>query len=67
MTTLAYTPRGMPTQLLKDLLNSYWDTRGGNIPKPAIIENKENPNKVSLAKYEVSTNIITKASEFRKI
>ena len=31
--------------------------------KPAIIESKENPNKVSLAKYEVSTNIITKASE----
>ena len=38
MTTLAYKPRGMPTQLLKDLLDSYWDTRGGNIPKPAIIE-----------------------------
>jgi len=38
VTTLAYKPRGMPTQLLKDLLDSYWDTHGGNVPKPTIIE-----------------------------
>ena len=43
MTTLAYKPRGRPTQLLKDLIDSYWDTRGGNIPKPVIIE-KPPPN-----------------------
>ena len=38
MTSLVYTPRGMPTQLLKDLLDTYWDTRSGNIVKPVIIE-----------------------------
>jgi len=43
MTTLTYTPRGMPTQLAKDLISSYWDTRGGIITKPTIIE-KPPPN-----------------------
>ena len=38
MTTLTYTPRGMPTQLARDLISSYWDTRGGIITKPTIIE-----------------------------
>ena len=38
MTSLTYTPKGMPTQLLKDLISTYWDTRGGNITKPTIIE-----------------------------
>jgi glycine hydroxymethyltransferase len=31
--------------------------------KPTVIKNKELPNKMSLAKYEISTNIITKASK----
>ena len=38
MTTLTYTPRGIPTELLKNLVDTYWDTRGGNIAKPTIIE-----------------------------
>ena len=38
MTTLTYTPRGLPTELLKNLVDTYWDTRGGNVPKPTIIE-----------------------------
>ena len=38
MTTLTYTPRGMPTQLARDLISTYWDTRGGIITKPTIIE-----------------------------
>jgi len=38
MTTLTYTPRGFPTELLKNLVSTYWDTRGGNITKPTIIE-----------------------------
>jgi len=38
LTTLAYTPGARPTELLANLLDSYWDTRSGNIPKPVIIE-----------------------------
>ena len=38
MTSLAYTPGARPTELLLNLLDSYWDTRGGSIPKPVIIE-----------------------------
>lgn len=38
MTTLAYTPGARPTELLANLIDSYWDTRSGNIPKPTIIE-----------------------------
>ena len=36
---LTYTPEGRPTQILKDLLLSYWDTRSNNeIPLPTILE-----------------------------
>jgi len=36
---ITYTPEGRPTQLLRDLLLSYWDTRSGNeIPVPQITE-----------------------------
>lgn len=38
MTTLAYTPASRPTQLLKNLLDSYWDTHSGNVPKPIFVE-----------------------------
>ena len=38
MTSLAYSPGARPTELLLNLLDSYWDTRGGSIPKPTIIE-----------------------------
>ena len=38
MTTLAYTPSALPSQLLANMVESYWDTRGGNIPKPMIAE-----------------------------
>ena len=38
MTSLSYTPGARPTELLANLIDSYWDTRGGNIPKPTIIE-----------------------------
>jgi hypothetical protein len=37
--TLTYTPEGRPSQLLRDLLKTYWDARtGGQIPLPNIIE-----------------------------
>ena len=37
--TLTYTPEGRPSQLLGDLLSTYWDTRsGGEITKPVILE-----------------------------
>jgi len=37
--TLTYTPEGRPSQLLRDLLSTYWDARtGGEITKPIIIE-----------------------------
>jgi len=37
--TLTYTPEGRPTQLLRDLLLSYWDVRTNNeIPTPTILE-----------------------------
>jgi len=36
---ITYTPEGRPTQLLRDLLLSYWDARSGNeIPVPQITE-----------------------------
>lgn len=36
---LVYRPEARPTQLLRDLLLTYWDTRVGNkIPRPIIIE-----------------------------
>jgi len=36
---LTYTPEGRPSQLLRDLLLSYWDTRTNNeIPTPTILE-----------------------------
>ncbi|MAE81667.1 MAG: hypothetical protein CMB80_02940 [Flammeovirgaceae bacterium] len=38
MTTLAYTPAALPSQLLANIVESYWDTRSGNIPKPMIAE-----------------------------
>ena len=38
MTTVAYTPGARPTELLANLIGSYWDTRSGSIPKPTIIE-----------------------------
>ena len=38
MTTVAYKPGARPTELLANLIGSYWDTRSGSIPKPTIIE-----------------------------
>jgi hypothetical protein len=38
MTSQTYTPSSRPTELLTNLIDSYWDTRSGNIPKPVIIE-----------------------------
>ena len=38
MTTVAYKPGARPTELLANLIDSYWDTRSGSIPKPVIIE-----------------------------
>jgi len=36
---ITYTPEGRPTQILRDLLLSYWDSRSGNeIPVPQITE-----------------------------
>jgi len=36
---LTYTPEGRPTQILRDLLLSYWDSRSNNeIPLPVILE-----------------------------
>ena len=38
MTTQTYVPGTRPSQLVTNLLDSYWDTRSGSIPKPTIIE-----------------------------
>ncbi len=38
MTSLSYPPRFKSSELLANLVDSYWDTRDGNIPKPIIIE-----------------------------
>jgi len=38
LTTTAYTPGARPTEILANLIGSYWDTRSGSIPKPTIIE-----------------------------
>ena len=38
MTTIAYKPGARPTEILANLIGSYWDTRSGSIPKPVIIE-----------------------------
>ena len=38
MTSLSYSPRFKSSELLANLVDSYWDTRDGNIPKPVIIE-----------------------------
>lgn len=35
---LQYTPEPRPSQLLRDLLCTYWDNRNANIPRPIIIE-----------------------------
>jgi len=38
LTTIAYKPGARPTEILANLIGSYWDTRSGSIPKPVIIE-----------------------------
>jgi len=38
MTTLPYAPATLPSQLFANLVDSYWDTHGGNVPKPMILE-----------------------------
>jgi len=38
MTTVTYSPRFRSTELMVNLLDSYWDTKGGLVPKPVIIE-----------------------------
>jgi len=38
LTTQTYVPGTRPSQLVTNLLDSYWDTRSGSIPKPTIIE-----------------------------
>jgi len=38
MTSLTYTPRFKSSELVANLVDSYWDTKGGNVPKPTIIE-----------------------------
>ena len=38
MTSLTYTPRFRSSELITNLVDSYWDTKGGNVPKPTIIE-----------------------------
>ena len=38
MTTGTYTPAVLPTKLIANLVDSYWDTKGGSVPKPMILE-----------------------------
>jgi len=38
MTSLAYTPAALPSQVFANIVESYWDTRGGSLPKPMIVE-----------------------------
>ena len=38
MTTLTYTPRFRSSELITNLVDSYWDTKGGTVTKPTIIE-----------------------------
>ena len=42
MTSLTYTPRFKSSELMVNLLDSYWDTKEGNVPKPIIIEKPYN-------------------------
>lgn len=56
--TLSYTPEILPTQLLRDLLLTYWDARtGGEIPRPIIIEKP--PPEYQRADIRNSGNLIT--------
>jgi|TARA_R110000765_G_scaffold364547_1_gene454771 hypothetical protein len=38
MTTLTYSPRFKSSELIANLVDSYWDTKGGIVTKPSIIE-----------------------------
>ena len=38
MTTGTYTPAVLPSKLIANLVDSYWDTKGGSVPKPMILE-----------------------------
>ena len=38
MTTLTYSPRFRSSELVANLVDSYWDTKGGTVEKPVIIE-----------------------------
>ena len=38
MTTLTYTPRFRSSELVANLIDSYWDEKGGTVTKPLVIE-----------------------------
>ena len=38
MTTLTYTPRFRSSELVANLIDSYWDEKGGTVAKPLVIE-----------------------------
>ena len=38
MTTITYSPRFRSSELIANLVDSYWDTKGGTVTKPTIIE-----------------------------
>ena len=38
MTTLTYSPRFRSSELIANLIDSYWDTKGGIVTKPTVIE-----------------------------
>ena len=35
---MAYTAEAIPVKVVETLLDTYWDTNSGNIPKPAMVD-----------------------------
>ena len=64
--TLVHTPEPRPTQLVKDLLLSYWDTRTGDeIPRPQVIE-KPSPEFQRLDLRNVGDYVIISIEGFQE-
>jgi len=65
MTSLTYTPATLPSELLANLVDSYWDTKGGNVPKPIIIE-KPTPQYQRIDTRNAGDTIVFSMEGFRE-
>ncbi|ASE99943.1 hypothetical protein [uncultured virus] len=65
MTTLTYTPATLPSELFANLVDSYWDTKGGNVPKPIIIE-KPTPQYQRIDTRNAGDTIVFSMEGFRE-